>query len=57
MQKVARESAVGCTFQASPYALAAVSIDAITPRLLPACKKELAGLLLAQFAQAPAPLR
>jgi len=45
-------SGVGCTFRASPTTLAAVSVGAITPRLSTARKKELARLLIAEFAPA-----
>ncbi len=45
-------SGVGCTFRASPSTLAAVSIGAITPRVSAARKKELARMLMEEFAGA-----
>lgn len=47
-------SGVGATFAASTNTMAAISFGAITPRLPSARKKELAQLLIAQLADAPA---
>ncbi|MFC5607910.1 IclR family transcriptional regulator [Variovorax soli] len=44
-------SGVGCTFAASASTLAAISFGAISPRLPPARKKELARLLMAEIAR------
>lgn len=48
-------SGVGATFHASPATLAAISFGAITPRLPPERKQELAQLLLSQQASTASP--